>query len=103
MLRGLRIQPDGRAVDGINLAKVEQLADPGALYDELMALILKFASFGLIHCDYNEFNIMVSDKGVITVIDFPQMVSVSHENAQVSARAGFPRAHPYARASAVVL
>ncbi len=70
-------------MDGINLAKAEQLADAGALYDELMALILKFASFGLIHCDFNEFNIMVSDKGVVTVIDFPQMVSVAHENAQV--------------------
>ena len=35
----------------------------------------------LVHCDFNEFNLMVSDSGQVTVIDFPQMVSTSHANA----------------------
>ena len=47
-----------------------------------MELIVQLGSYGLIHCDFNEFNIMISDTGKITIIDFPQMVSISHVNAQ---------------------
>lgn len=41
------------------------------------------AAKGLVHCDFNEFNLLVgrSDEA-ITMIDFPQMVSVGHANAQ---------------------
>ena len=69
-------------VDGFNLASVNECADPEKMYIELMELILKLASFGLIHADFNEFNLMCDDVGKITLIDFPQMVSISHENAQ---------------------
>ena len=46
-----------------------------------MNIIVRLAECGLIHCDFNEFNIMVSDEGVVTMIDFPQMISTSHPNA----------------------
>lgn len=36
---------------------------------------------GLVHCDFNEFNLLVDDSEVLTLIDFPQMVSTSHLNA----------------------
>ena len=55
---------------------------PEKIYDELMSLIIRLASYGLIHSDFNEFNLMISDDGKITMIDFPQMVSISHLNAQ---------------------
>jgi len=48
-----------------------------------MNLILKLASYGLIHGDFNEFNLMISDTEDITIIDFPQMVSTSHPNAEM--------------------
>ena len=70
-------------VDGINLSTVNEIDKPKVMYDALMDIILQFASFGLIHCDFNEFNLMVNkETGKITVIDFPQMVSISHFNAQ---------------------
>ncbi|XP_032230238.2 serine/threonine-protein kinase RIO2 [Nematostella vectensis] len=69
-------------VNGHPLCQVHNLNDPGAVYSDLMELIVKLASFGLIHCDFNEFNLMLNDKDQITVIDFPQMVSISHLNAQ---------------------
>lgn len=47
-----------------------------------MELIVQLGSYGLIHCDFNEFNIMISETGKITIIDFPQMVSISHINAE---------------------
>jgi RIO kinase 2 len=52
-----------------------------------MDIIVRFARAGLIHGDYNEFNILIRrDSGEPIVIDFPQMVSTSHENAEWCAR-----------------
>lgn len=56
---------------------------PGRVYSDLMNLIVKLASYGLIHGDFNEFNLMISDDEKITMIDFPQMVSTSHPNAEM--------------------
>src|SRR5271170_6959318 len=47
-----------------------------------MNLILRLASQGLIHGDYNEFNILVYEDGRPTLIDFPQMLSIDHPNAR---------------------
>ena len=58
------------------------MIDPAALYDKLMNLILKFANHGVIHGDFNEFNIMVTDAGEPIIIDFPQMVSTAHKDAR---------------------
>ena len=33
------------------------------------------------HCDFNEFNLLVDDDERVTLIDFPQMVSTSHLTA----------------------
>jgi RIO kinase 2 len=47
-----------------------------------MNLIVELAKHGLIHGDFNEFNILVKDNGDPILIDFPQMVSTSHPNAE---------------------
>ncbi len=53
------------------------------LYDTLMNLILQLANHGVIHGDFNEFNIMITnDSASPIIIDFPQMVSIHHPNAQ---------------------
>lgn len=62
--------------------QVHELQDPSALYSEFMELIVKLANHGLIHGDFNEFNLMLDDQDHITMIDFPQMVSTSHSNAE---------------------
>ena len=49
-----------------------------------MDLIVRLANHGLIHGDFNEFNLMIGDDGSVTMYDFPQMVSTSHPNAQWS-------------------
>ena len=63
--------------------QVHDLADPGATYNDLMNLIMRLASHGLIHGDFNEFNLMLDDQDRVTLIDFPQMVSTSHSNADM--------------------
>lgn len=63
-------------------ANVRELKHPDKVYDDLMNLVVRLAEHGLIHCDFNEFNLMINDKEEITLIDFPQMVSTSHPNAE---------------------
>lgn len=46
-----------------------------------MDVLCDITQLGLVHCDYNEFNVMLGPSGRVTVIDFPQMVSTSHANA----------------------
>jgi len=70
-------------VDGYPLSQVQEVDDPGKLYSDLMDLIVKLANHGLIHSDFNEFNLLVNDKCEPILIDFPQMVSTSHKNAEM--------------------
>ena len=44
---------------------------------------VRLAEFGVVHGDFNEFNIMIDDHEKITVIDFPQVITVDHANAQM--------------------
>jgi RIO kinase 2 len=100
-------------VDAFPLRQISSVPDPAGMYAELMDLILRLASLGLIHGDFNEFNILVKEeegeegeghvegresatdiqqqqdqlRGSHTkltpiIIDFPQMVSVDHPNAE---------------------
>jgi RIO kinase 2 len=67
----------------IHRRQISEVPSPGKLYSTLMDLIVRFAHSGLIHGDFNEFNILIRrEDGEPIVIDFPQMVSTSHENAE---------------------
>ncbi|MCJ1399713.1 hypothetical protein MMC11_002915 [Xylographa trunciseda] len=100
-------------VDAFPLRQIREVPDPAGLYAELMEMILRLAKWGLIHGDFNEFNILIKEelkeqlpeagekdkfsgiagsddgdaKPVSTttltpiLIDFPQMVSMSHADA----------------------
>ncbi|KAK6914495.1 RIO2 kinase winged helix domain, N-terminal, partial [Dillenia turbinata] len=70
-------------VQGYPLVQVKELQNPTMVFETIIALIIRLAEHGLIHCDFNEFNIMIDDDEKVTMIDFPQMVSVSHRNAQM--------------------
>ena len=78
-------------VDAFPLRQISSIGDPASLYAELLALIVRLAQYGLIHGDFNEFNILIEEKTesdgekvklIPTVIDFPQMVSIDHANAE---------------------
>lgn len=77
-------------IDAFPLRMIESVPDPGKLYAELMDIIVRLAKRGLIHGDFNEFNILIKEKTMgdqITLIpiliDFPQTVSTNHANAQM--------------------
>ncbi len=69
-------------VDGFPLNQVRNMANPKDTYDHAMNILVRLAEYGLVHCDFNEFNIMINNEtGRLTIIDFPQMISISHVNA----------------------
>ncbi|KAK1270840.1 hypothetical protein QJS04_geneDACA014058 [Acorus gramineus] len=70
-------------VQGYPLVQVKQLQNPDNVFETIIGLVIRLAEHGLIHCDFNEFNIMIDDNEEVTMIDFPQMVSVSHRNAEM--------------------
>ena len=82
-------------VDAFPLRQVASVPDPAWLYAELMAMIMKLAKHGLIHGDFNEFNILIKEEqeeaegegGKIRLtpilIDFPQAVSIDHADAEM--------------------
>ena len=43
------------------------------VYITCMELISRLAAKGLVHCDFNEFNLLISDEEELTLIDFPQV------------------------------
>ncbi|XP_055637538.1 uncharacterized protein LOC129776129 [Toxorhynchites rutilus septentrionalis] len=71
-------------VDGYPLTNVVEVGNVEALYDDLMNLIVRLGNCGVIHGDFNEFNVMITEDDQRPIlIDFPQMVSISHPNAEM--------------------
>lgn len=91
-------------IDAFPLRQISKVPKPAVLYSELMDMILELARFGLIHGDFNEFNILIKEEVipdengetpaiedapderirlVPVLIDFPQMVSIDHANAEM--------------------
>ncbi|KAI3869557.1 hypothetical protein MKX03_012134 [Papaver bracteatum] len=70
-------------VQGYSLVQVKEIQNPDIVFETMIGLVVRLAEVGLIHCDFNEFNIMIDDDEKVTMIDFPQMVSVDHRNAEM--------------------
>ncbi|KAI0910080.1 RIO1-domain-containing protein [Ustulina deusta] len=51
-------------VDAFPLRQIASVPDPALLYAELIALILRLAKHGLIHGDFNEFNILIKEEPI---------------------------------------
>jgi RIO kinase 2 len=77
-------------IDAFPMRQISKVGDPATLYAELLSQIVRLAQYGLIHGDFNEFNILVEERQesenkvslIPTIIDFPQMVSIDHANAE---------------------
>ena len=64
------------------MQSVKSLSNPEKCYHGLIDIIMRMAEHGLVHGDFNEFNLMIAEDEEVTVIDFPQMTSTNHPNAQ---------------------
>lgn len=76
-------------IDGFPMRQLREHSDHKKLYSDLMKFIVKLANHGLIHCDFNEFNIIIVNEDALDkyqdnfiVIDFPQCISIEHTDAE---------------------
>ncbi|KAG5437474.1 hypothetical protein PCANB_000902 [Pneumocystis canis] len=69
-------------IEACPLYKIDNITHPEKLYMTLIKLIIKLANNGLIHGDFNEFNILVYEDLNPVIIDFPQMISIDHCNSE---------------------
>lgn len=78
-------------VNGFPMRQLTEHKEAGRLYKTLMNFIIRLGCAGLIHCDFNEFNIMICEdydpnvdppEKEAIIIDFPQCVSISHPDAK---------------------
>jgi len=71
-------------VDGFPMAQLKAGSMEGApeIFQASFDILTRLAQCGLVHCDFNEFNLMVGKDRIVTLIDFPQMVSTNHPNAE---------------------
>jgi RIO kinase 2 len=51
-------------VDAFPLRQIKSVPDPAGLYAELIDMILRLARVGLIHGDFNEFNILIKEEEI---------------------------------------
>jgi len=63
--------------------QIRELVNPAHVFNQAMGMLTRLAKHGLIHCDLNEFNLLIDDSEKLTMIDFPQMVSTSHPDAKM--------------------
>lgn len=68
-------------IDGYPLSHVREMEGVPEIYNQCIELLKKFYQYGLIHSDFNEFNLMIDQDCMIRVIDFPQTVSIAHPNS----------------------
>lgn len=77
-------------IDGFPMRQLMEHYDYKKLYSQLMQFAVDLANGGLIHCDFNEYNIMIKEEGTydhdsekgFVVIDFPQCISIEHPDAE---------------------
>ena len=68
-------------IDSYQLSRVNEINNIEVVYNTLTSLVYKLAEKGLVHGDFNEFNILISKNEKITMIDFTQMISRDHTKA----------------------
>jgi RIO kinase 2 len=77
-------------IDGVPMRAIRKHPNHQKLYSDLMNFIVRLANNGLIHCDFNEFNIIIVHEEAekdqyrdnFVVIDFPQCISIGHVDAE---------------------
>ena len=60
------------------MSQVREMDHPKQVYSHLLDQLIRLAEYGLVHGDFNEFNLLIDDDEKITIIDFPQMTSTMH-------------------------
>jgi len=68
-------------IDATPMYSINAMPRAQFVLEKLMKLLVRLARAGIVHGDFNEFNLLIGDEGQITLIDFPQIVHLNHPNA----------------------
>ncbi|KAL0212831.1 hypothetical protein RCL1_006457 [Eukaryota sp. TZLM3-RCL] len=72
-------------VNGFPLNDVNMINEPPGVehvFEQVVKIMVDTLNVGLVHGDYNEFNLIVGQNGDVTMIDFPQMVDIADAEAE---------------------
>uniref|UniRef100_A0A7S1FJV0 Serine/threonine-protein kinase RIO2 n=1 Tax=Noctiluca scintillans TaxID=2966 RepID=A0A7S1FJV0_NOCSC len=70
-------------IEAVPMFHLRNVVGPEILIEKCFKLLVRLAKGGIIHGDFNEFNLLVSKDMDVTLIDFPQIVSFAHPNAEM--------------------
>lgn len=69
-------------VEGRLLNNIGNLDDPEGVFNEIVNISINLLRIGVIHADLTQFNTIISSDGKVTIIDFPQCVRSTDEEAE---------------------
>lgn len=69
-------------VPGSLLNNIQEMADPELVFDRCLDLAVRLLKSGVVHADFSQFNLMVTDDGDVTAIDFPQCMKHTNPMAR---------------------
>jgi len=69
-------------IDAVPMYRLLEFKRPEAVLERLMRLLVRLGRAGIVHGDFNEFNLMIDKDEKATLIDFPQMIHLNHLNAR---------------------
>jgi len=67
--------------NAVPMYRLLELSKPHQVLERLMRLLVRLGRAGIVHGDFNEFNLMVDAEEKVTLIDFPQIIHLNHVNA----------------------
>ena len=71
---------------GIELASIQQLAEPMKVLGEILENVKKAVSAGVVHSDLSAYNVLITPEEDILIIDWPQWVTPKHPMARTYLR-----------------
>lgn len=69
-------------VPGVILNNIAEMGHPDKVFDEIIDLAISLLKVGIVHADFSEFNIMIDENENVTLIDFPQCIPYTFQEAE---------------------
>jgi RIO kinase 2 len=69
-------------IDATPMYQINRMPRAQVVLERLMRLLIRLGRSGIVHSDFNEFNLLIGPNQEVTLIDFPQIVHVNHPNAK---------------------
>lgn len=68
-------------IDATPMYSIRDMPRAKVVLERLMRLLIRLGRAGIVHGDFNEFNLLIGAEQKVTLIDFPQVVHLNHPNA----------------------